>query len=67
MPIDVRRCMRIEWSIVSNTEKMSSSARIIPFLLSRLVRISLDFFASEVSVDLKEDMRFGRGILSNIK
>ena len=39
IPIDVRRCMRIVWSIVSNAEERSSSASIVPFLLSRLVRI----------------------------
>ena len=53
IPIDVRRCMRIVWSIVSNAEERSSSASIMPFLLSRLVRISLDIFASAVSVDLE--------------
>ena len=51
--IDVRQCMRIVWSIVSNAEERSSSASIVPFLLSRLVRISLDIFASAVSVDLE--------------
>ena len=45
--------MRIVWSIVSNAEERSSSASIVPFLLSRLVRISLDIFASAVSVDLQ--------------
>ena len=53
IPIDVRRCMRIVWSIVSNAEERSSSASIVPFLLSRLVRISLDIFASAVSIDLE--------------
>ena len=31
IPIDVRRCLRIEWSILSNAEEMSSSAMIVPF------------------------------------
>ena len=53
IPIDVRRCMRIVWSIVSNAEERSSSASIVPFLLSRLVRITLDIFASAVSVYLE--------------
>ena len=47
IPIDVRRCMRIVWSIVSNAEERSSSSSIVPFLLSRLVRISLDIFDLE--------------------
>ena len=53
IPIDVRRCMRIVWSIVSNAEERSSSASIVPFLLSRLMRISLDIFANAVYVDLE--------------
>ena len=53
IPIDVRRCMRIVCSIVSNAKERSSSASIMPFLLSMLVRISLDIFASAVSVDLE--------------
>ena len=54
IPIDVRWCMRIVWSIVSNAEERSSSASIVPFLLSRLV--SLVRFL----LIWKEDMRFGR-------
>ena len=42
--IYVMRCMIIEWSIMSNAEERSSSARIMSFLLSILVRISLDIF-----------------------
>ena len=53
IPIDVRRCMRIVWSIVSNADERLSSANIVPFLLSMLVRILLDIFASAVSVDLE--------------
>ena len=53
MPIDIMRCIRIEWSIVSNAEDRSSSARIVPFLLSILVRISLDILPSAVFVDLE--------------
>ena len=42
--------MLIEWPIMSNAEEMSSSARIVTFLLLILVRISLDIFAIAVSV-----------------
>ena len=53
IPIDVRRCMRIVLSIVLNAEERSSSGSIVTFLLSRIGRISLDIFASAVSVDLE--------------
>ena len=53
MPIDVTRSIIIEWSVVSNAEEKSNSPMIVPFLLSRLERISLDIFASAISVDLE--------------
>ena len=58
--IDVIRCMRIEWSIVSNAEEISSSVSIVPFLLSRLVSISLDISLVRFLLIWNEDMRFGR-------
>ena len=45
--------MIIEWLIMLNAEERSNSAKIVPFLLSILVIISLNIFASAVSVELK--------------